>query len=44
MCADPLVTMFAIIGVGFVTMTLFGMACEGLIDVLDWWIDEEIED
>lgn len=44
MCVDPLVTLFAIIGVGFVTMTLFGMVCEALIDVLDWWCGEELED
>lgn len=44
MCTDPLVTLFAIIGVGFVVMNLMGLACDGMIAALDWWYGEEMED
>jgi hypothetical protein len=41
MCEDPLVTMFAILGVGFVVITLMELACDGIIAVLDWWCPDD---
>ena len=44
MCAEPLVTLFAIIGVGVVVTQLAVLGCDGMLAALDWLYGEEMED